>query len=237
MIPSSARRRISSAHVAHPRRVEAGGGLVEDQQARAAQQRGGDAQALAHPVGVAAHAVLRPRGQLDDLEHLVDPLPRAATVERGEQFEVLASRQVGVEARRLHEPRDALQRARAVAHRVAPEQLDGALRRHDQAERHAQRGRLAGAVGAEEPVDVAGVDVQVDVVDREDLLVALDQPPAREPAPPSSAAVTGGASVTLQALGDRFDGGRGDRAGEQVAHAGALEAEQRAELGRQLAGA
>ena len=45
------------AHVAHPARVEAGRGLVEDQQARAAQQRRGDAEALAHAVRVAADAV------------------------------------------------------------------------------------------------------------------------------------------------------------------------------------
>ena len=51
----------------------------------------------------------------------------SVAVERGEQLEVLARGQVRVEARRLDESRDALQRARALAHRVAPEQLDGAL--------------------------------------------------------------------------------------------------------------
>ena len=102
----------------------------------------------------------------------------AVAVERGEQFEVLARGQVRVEARRLDKARDPLQGACAVAHRVAAEQLDDALAGRDQAERHAQRRRLAGAVGAEEPVHVAGVDVQVDVVDREDLVVALDEPPS-----------------------------------------------------------
>ena len=78
------------AHVAHAGRVQAGRGLVEDQQPRAAQQRRGDAQALAHAVRVAADAVRRARRQLDDLQHLVDALARAAAVERGEQLEVLA---------------------------------------------------------------------------------------------------------------------------------------------------
>ena len=118
------------------------------------------------------------RAELDDREHLVDAPRRAVAVERREQLEVLARRQIGVEARRLDEAGDSLQGAGAVAHRVAAEQLDRSLAGRDQAERHAQRRRLAGAVGPEEPVDVAGVDVQVDVVDGEHLVVALDEPPS-----------------------------------------------------------
>ena len=152
-----------------PAGIEAGGGLVEDQQPRTAQQRRRDPQALAHAVRVAADPVLGARAQLDDLEHLLDPARRAVAVERGQQLEVLARAQVGVEAGRLDESGDTLQRPCALAHRVATEQLDGALGGRDQAERHAQRGRLAGAVGPEEPVHVAGADVQVDVVDREHL--------------------------------------------------------------------
>ena len=69
-MPSPREAADQPAHVAHARRVEAGGGLVEDQQPRAAQQRRGDPQALAHAVRVAAHLVLRARRQLDDREHL-----------------------------------------------------------------------------------------------------------------------------------------------------------------------
>ncbi len=145
-------------------------------EARPAQQRGGDAKALAHPVRVAAHPVLGAGAELDHVEHLVDAPGGPVTVERGEEFEVLARAQVRVEARRLDEPGDALERVRAVAHGVAVEQFDDALAGRDQAERHAQRGRLAGAVGAEEAVHVAGVHVQVDVIDRHNLVVALDQP-------------------------------------------------------------
>src|SRR5581483_2436075 len=76
------------------------------------------------------------------------------------------------------------QRACALAHRVASEQLDGALGRHDQAQRHAQGRGLAGAIGPEEPVHVAAFDVQVDVIDREDLLVALDEAPRSDRSPP-----------------------------------------------------
>jgi hypothetical protein len=163
------------AHVAHAGRIEPRRGLVEDQQARAAQQGGRDPQALAHPVGVAADPVSRPRSELDDRKDLIDALLGAGAVERREQFEVLAAGEVGVEAGSLHEPGDALQRARALAQRVATEQLDSALGGRDQAERHAKGCRLAGSVRAEEAVDVARVDVQVDVIDGDYFVVALDQ--------------------------------------------------------------
>ena len=65
--------------------------------------------------------------QLDDVEHLVDARGRLVAVERGEQLEVLAAGQIGIEARRLDEPGDAVEGARALAQRVAAEQLDGAL--------------------------------------------------------------------------------------------------------------
>ncbi len=62
------------AHVAHAGRIQAGGGLVEDQQSRPAQQRRGDPEPLAHAVRVAADLVRGAGGQLDRLEHLVDAL-------------------------------------------------------------------------------------------------------------------------------------------------------------------
>ena len=66
------------AHPVDARRVEAVGGLVEDQHARVAEQCVGDPEALAHPERV----VLEPapcldRCQGDQLQHLVDPRPRA----------------------------------------------------------------------------------------------------------------------------------------------------------------
>ena len=81
---------------------------------------------------------------------------RVAAVERGDQLEVAAARQVRVEARRLDEAGDAVEGARALEQRVAAEQLRRALVGPDQPEQHPQRRRLAGAVGAEVAVDVAG---------------------------------------------------------------------------------
>jgi hypothetical protein len=52
-----------------------------------------------------------------------------------------------------------------------------ARRRSHQAEQHPQCGRLAGAVGPQEAVDLAAADAQVQVVDGDDrVVVALGQP-------------------------------------------------------------
>ena len=164
------------AHVAHPRRVEPGGRLVEQQQPRRAQQRPGDAEALAHAVRVAADLVLGAAGEVDGVERLVDPVLGAVAVERRHQLEVAAPAQVRVEARRLDEARDAVEGASALEQRIAAEEARGALVGPDQPEQHPQRRRLAGPVGSEVAVDVAGAHGQVDVVDRRDVAVALDQP-------------------------------------------------------------
>src|SRR4029077_6053171 len=72
------------AHVAHSRRIEPGGRLVEQQQLRGAQQRRGDAEPLSHTVRVTTDTILRAVAQVDDVEHLVDPRGSAAAVEVGE---------------------------------------------------------------------------------------------------------------------------------------------------------
>src|SRR5262249_23169558 len=169
------------AHVAHAGRVGPGRRLVEQQQLGTPQQRAGDAEALAHAVRVAADAVLGTVAQFDDLENLVDARPRAVAVVVGEQLEVLAARQIGIEARALDEPGDALERLRPVDERIAPEQARVAGGRTDQAEQHPERGRLAGAVRPQIAEDIAALDGEIDAVDRDDLAVALDEPACRDP--------------------------------------------------------
>jgi hypothetical protein len=97
------------AHVAHPGRVETGGRLVEQEQARPAQERRRDAQPLTHTVRVAADLVSRTVLQVDELEHVVDVQTRVAAVIVGEQAQVLARREIRVERRALHEPGDAVE--------------------------------------------------------------------------------------------------------------------------------
>ena len=73
---------VPAEQVAHPAdagRVEAVGRLVEDQHLGVADQRGRDAEPLAHAERVVAHpAAGLGRGQADQVEHLVDPGGRQA---------------------------------------------------------------------------------------------------------------------------------------------------------------
>ena len=61
------------AHGDDAGRVEPVRRLVEEQQARVAQQGGRDAEPLLHPERIGLDAVLRPLAQADELEELLDP--------------------------------------------------------------------------------------------------------------------------------------------------------------------
>ena len=63
-----------------------------------------------------------------------------------------------------------------VAPRVAAEQADLAGVGAQEAEQDADGGRLAGAVGTEEAVHLAGRDGQVEPVERADVAEGLDEP-------------------------------------------------------------
>jgi hypothetical protein len=164
------------AHVAHAGRIQAGGRLVEEQQLRVAQQRGGDAQPLAHPVRVATHLVALAAGQLHHLQRIVDPLRSVAAVVGSQHLEVLARGDVRIERGRLDEPGHSLERAHA-RHRVAPEEAHRPLAGADEPQHHAQRRRLAGPVGPQIAIDVAGADGEVHTGDGGQFAIALDEPP------------------------------------------------------------
>ena len=161
-------------HVSHPGGVQPGRRLVEEQQLRRPQQRCRDPEALPHAVRIASDPIAGAIGQLDGLQGRVDPAAGVVTVEGGQQLEVAPRGHVGIEGRRLHEARDAVECPRGFVW-IAPKQPDGPRRRPDQAEHHPQRRRLAGAVRSQIAVDVARLDRQVDPVDRRELSVTLDE--------------------------------------------------------------
>ena len=63
------------AHGHDPRRVEAVGGFIEEQQPRVAEQGRGDAQSLLHAQRIALDLVARALLQTDEVEQLLDPTP------------------------------------------------------------------------------------------------------------------------------------------------------------------
>ncbi len=121
---------------ARPRRIKPAGRLVEQQQTGIAQQRGGDAQPLAHPGGVAADAVAGPWTETDAIQRGVD-LSRAVVVELGQKLEVRPPREVGVEARVLDEAGDTAQRGGRPRAARASQQFDLARIDLDQPEQGA----------------------------------------------------------------------------------------------------
>ena len=81
--------------------------------------------------------------------------------------EVLANRQLGVRGRALDEMTDTPPQVGGTRMDSLAEQVGMAGRRADHPEQHPDRRRLAGAVKAEEGVDLASGDPEVDPVDRQ----------------------------------------------------------------------
>ena len=157
------------------RRVEAVGGLVEDEQGGTAHQRHGDAQALLHSQGVLA----------DPLVHLlvhVHGAHRAAHVllaqveESLHDAHVLRSGQVPVAGRRLDERADAgeLVPSGRAGHGLALDE-DLAVGGLHERQEHLHGGGLPRAIGAEESVDGALRDAQIQSVDDGPVAVPLGQ--------------------------------------------------------------
>jgi hypothetical protein len=82
----------------------------EDQQGRAVQQAHADVEPPFHAARIVLDGVLRPVGQADDLQDLLDPGTRsgaAQPVEAGEEAQVLAGAEVGMEGQVLGDVADA----------------------------------------------------------------------------------------------------------------------------------
>ena len=108
-------------------------------------------------------------GEADPLQQLVAArfaLGLGDPVQGGLQAHVLAAGQQRVERRLLQGGADRGAHPRALADDVEAGDPRRARGRRQQRRQHQHRGRLAGAVGAEEAVDLAGGDPQVDAVDR-----------------------------------------------------------------------
>ena len=118
--------------------------------------------------------------EADLVEQLVDPRLRDGAgdaVELGGVAQVLAAGQAAVEADVVGQVADlALDRER-LAGRVEADDADDAPGRLGEPEQHQHGRRLAGAVGPEQPEDLAGADRQVERVDRGEVAVLLGQPP------------------------------------------------------------
>jgi hypothetical protein len=152
------------AQPAHSFRVEAVGGLVEDEELGITEQRGREAEALPHAKRIAAGPAVRGARQVDQREHLVD----AATWHSGrtsQDAQVIAPGATRVEVRRLEHGADAGRRPLELGERAAEnERLP--MRRLGQSEQHAKRRRLPGSVRAEEAERTAARNGEIEIRER-----------------------------------------------------------------------
>src|SRR3984957_965697 len=154
-----------AAHLAGALRVQAVGGLVQDDQLAGLEQAGRDAQPLLHAQRVGA-VTLPGRGQQPDpVQRGPDALLGRARVGGPvggvDAGQVLLAVQERVEGWAFHQRPHLGQHLDQPARHRRAEQFMGAGGGVGQAEQHPDRGGLAGAVRAEEAVDTATGHVQV----------------------------------------------------------------------------
>ena len=160
------------AHLDDAGGVEPVGGLVEDQHLGRVQQRARQRQTLLVAERELSRPPVRVRLEPQPLDRLGDRIVGRAG-EPPLDLEVLAHGEVRVRRRALDEEADPREPALvAIPHSLA-EHAHLARSRSDEAEQHADRRGLAGAVPAEKPVDLAAPHVEAERVDGGDVAVAL----------------------------------------------------------------
>ena len=135
-------------------------------------QRRGEVEAALHASRVGPDAPLGGLGQADPLEQRVGAAPALGAVEpveRGLHPDQLHAGHQRVEGRLLEGDADRAPDRGRLGDDVVTGHPRGPAGRPQQRGQHPDRGRLAGAVGTEEGVDLTLGDLQVDARDREHL--------------------------------------------------------------------
>ena len=149
--------------------VEAGGGLVEEEDLGLVQQGAGEGHALALAGGEALHPVVGPVGDAEAGEQVVGLVVRRARRQAAHarhERHVLEGGEAVVEAGLLGHHTGALTDGVAVGGRVEAEDGGAAPVGHQQAVEQADGRGLARPVGAEEGDDLAGVDLEAQPIER-----------------------------------------------------------------------
>src|SRR5688572_9589933 len=107
-------------------------------------------------------------------EAIAAPAKIADTVNLGEERDVLVDAQVAVEREALREIADRSGDIAVLLHRILAEHADGAFINMQQSADRANRGRLAGAIGTDQPEHFAHLDAVAHPAERFDLAVSLD---------------------------------------------------------------
>ena len=163
--------------VAPARRVEAHRGFVHEQEFRAVDQRPRELDPAALAAAEGPRTVPRAVGQAQMTQVLRDPRARLGArkaVQAGVKPQIAGDRHVEVQRRLLEHHAEAGERRHGVAADVAAVDGDFAAVGDEQAGEQLEQGGLAGAVGPEQRDELAGVDAQVDAVERLARPIGLD---------------------------------------------------------------
>jgi hypothetical protein len=151
--------------------VEAGGGLVQDEQLGIPHQRLHEPHLLAIAFGQGANGPVEL--EIEALCQLLRLFPRGPTAQMGEVGEELPGSQTVVQGKVAGQIADSAPDGHALASGVETEQADAPGVGPDQVQQQADRGGLSGAVWPEEPEDLTSLHVESDVVDAASASVVL----------------------------------------------------------------
>ena len=163
--------------------VQAGEGLVEDEDFGIVQQRGGEENLLAHALGVRRQrrvAVVPEREGAEEFVHLGFEDAARHAAQPAHQLEILAAGEVRVEVGLLRHVADAPLEGGEILVHAASAVEDLTFGRLDQPGQHLHRGALAGSVGPEVAEDFAGLHRKADLADGGRVVVILRQRPGFE---------------------------------------------------------
>ena len=158
----------------HPLGVEPVGGLVQHQQLGVAEQGRGETEALAHAQREGLHSASGNVVEIDEPEHLGDPARGQSRGQR-EGSQMVARRSPRMQVGCLQHGADSAPGTLEIGEAAAEDQCL-TFGRLGQAEQHAQRRRLPGAVRPEEAGHRPCVQVERQVRDRGHCAESLRQP-------------------------------------------------------------
>ena len=159
-------------------RVDRHRGLVKEDELGLVRDAAGDVEATRQATRKLAGAELGKVAQTDKVDRLVHQRAAAfavADVEAAEIVDVLAHGELVEHRHLLRYHADAALEVVAGGRHGLAEQLDGAFVVGKQLQNAVDGRGLARAVGAQQAKDLAGGDVQVKVVERDKIVIALDE--------------------------------------------------------------
>ena len=164
-------------------RVEAGRRLVEQQRVGLLGDGDGDADLLAHALGVLGHPALhRVARQARADQDVGEPLgsQRSPPAQRGEVLQVLQAAEVAVQHHLLGDVGQAPLGLQGLGGDIEAGHVHAAGRRLEEPQKQVDGGRLAGAVRAQQTVDLGWSDAEVEARDGLHVAIALGQRPRLE---------------------------------------------------------